>query len=200
MSELLRTASKNPKDSEERSLNIMFLTSCFKYQDNIVIFLANSSIFERSGKTRLPLITHQPVELRQLTARLYCYHGITPCEQGKEGTILQGFARSTVYDLRNYTDKTLWGPFRKDGSLSVDWEMVQAIQIILARNFRAYAVAPGDYEPKWAQPFGGVARSTLKSSYTPLVDQPDLSLEDRDPYNVSGTWIRVSSQSSRTRP
>ncbi|KAF2802427.1 uncharacterized protein BDZ99DRAFT_373114, partial [Mytilinidion resinicola] len=191
MSDLLHTASKDPDDSEGSSLNLSFLAVSFKNPDNKATFLAGSSMFERAGLFRISVDTLEPHELRQLTARLHCYHGTSSPEQILHGHTLQALARSRVYDLRNYTSKTFWGPYLNDGTLDVDWEMVEAIQIILSRNFRAYVATPGKIEPSWARPFAGVARSTLQSSYVPLPYEPEIPLEAQDPYAISGNWIRI---------
>lgn len=60
---------------------------------------------------------------------------------------LHPLARSKVYDMREHTPGTVWGPFLDRGAaggasgddgegLLVDWEKVEAILVLLARKVR----------------------------------------------------------------
>lgn len=107
------------------------------------------------------------------------------------------FARSRVYDLRQHTENTFWGPFLNDGSHSVDWEKVEALMIILSYNIRLFADRYGMSNsaliPSWEEPFVGVTPYSLKlPPNEPGIERPPpLPLQLRDPYNVTGVWMRV---------
>ena len=113
-------------------------------------------------------------------------------------------ARSRVYDLRQYTDHTLWGPFLDDGSQNVDWEKVEAIMLVLGFNLNKFFDRSGGRFPKiWDTPFEG---ATPKSYVTPppvagptkdldeeisVIRELAPSIDSLDPYSVTGTWMRV---------
>jgi hypothetical protein len=101
------------------------------------------------------------------------------------------FACSKVYDLRQYTAATRWGPFMNDGSLRVDWEKVEAILLVLRsnilnKNLDTFPI----FANFWNTPFAG----PWEGSYIPWPPPEERGvseLERRDPYDVSGTWLRV---------
>ncbi|SMR61509.1 unnamed protein product [Zymoseptoria tritici ST99CH_3D1] len=123
------------------------------------------------------------------------------------------FARSKVYDLREYTPQTLWGPFRADGSGRVDWEKVEAIMIVLGYNLNKFAGrSEGRFQVAWNQPFDGATAGSFRSppKVKPRDDEdawetdeseeePELKrvrelalgLDAQDPFGVSGSWMRV---------
>ncbi|KAJ4420793.1 hypothetical protein N0V85_000460 [Neurospora sp. IMI 360204] len=69
---------------------------------------------------------------------------------------LYPYAVSKVYDLREYTLRTKWGPFRADGSGKVDWEKMEAILLVLRTNIKLKEL---DRIPMvgnvWNTPFAG---------------------------------------------
>jgi hypothetical protein len=130
----------------------------------------------------------------QLSAKLHCLYGV-PIEYLKRTTCkpVYPYAASNVYDLRQYTVKTFWGPFLDDGSQDVDWEKVEAIMVVLGHNLQMFSDRTnGIFEPIWTDPFlGATPNSYLAPSLPPSEGPPD-SLDLEDPYNVTGTWMRVS--------
>lgn len=123
------------------------------------------------------------------------------------------FARSKVYDLREYSEGTLWGPFHRDGQQRVDWEKVEAIMIVLGFNLRKFSDRSGGRFPRvWDEPFVGATPGSYLSpprierspSEVEADDEAEeiepelkrvrelaLDLDSRDPYGISGSWMRV---------
>ncbi|KAK4196835.1 hypothetical protein QBC40DRAFT_182549 [Triangularia verruculosa] len=117
--------------------------------------------------------------------------------------------------------ETGWGPFYtlkvegdEEPGLRVDWEKAEAIMIVLGTNLRAKGLAFFDaVEHVWGKRFGGcwegsyipwVPENVLAKLEDKKLEQEEeedeeerekrLELEDlarRDPYGVSGTWLRV---------
>ncbi|KAK3398632.1 hypothetical protein B0T20DRAFT_214038 [Sordaria brevicollis] len=75
---------------------------------------------------------------------------------------LYPYAVAKVYDLREYTNKTRWGPFRADGSDKVDWEKMEAILLVLRTNIKLKEL---DRIPMvgnvWNTPFAGCWEGSL---------------------------------------
>jgi hypothetical protein len=127
--------------------------------------------------------------------------GRTALAVGRGGG-LYAFACSKVYDLREHDEGTKWGPFLRSGGGSgrgvrVDWEKVEAILIVLGTNSRNTGLEAwpifGNF---WGRPFAGV----WEKSYIPWwrgrekdkeKEKERGELERRDPYGVSGSWLRV---------
>lgn len=137
------------------------------------------------------------VEGQQLSAKLHSLYGIPSSNLGRRVLSTHPYARSRVYDLRNYTDNTKWGPFRDDGTMRVDWEMIESIMIVLGYSSglccRRFLQR---FRPPWSQPLEGIIpeRSKLMPDYPPtLLMEPDVPLQLKDPYNVTGVWSRVRS-------
>ena len=114
------------------------------------------------------------------------------------------YARSKVYDLRQYTEATLWGPFRDDGTQRVDWEKVEAIMIVLGFNLRKFTErSDGRFPMIWDEPFVGATPNSYiapppATGPTEKLDSDlikirelALNLNALDPYGVTGTWMRV---------
>ncbi|KAL1620865.1 hypothetical protein SLS54_005795 [Diplodia seriata] len=163
-----------------------------------------------------------------MSAKLHVLHGV-PIEPSKaEAKPIHSYARSRVYDLRLYTDETLWGPFMDDGSQRVDWENLESILITLSYNINRFCERThGRFQPLWKVPFAGVSTNSFRSKppfrfeddsdgvdsgmleamhiITPATstDAPNFqrvdslvsnfgsSLEEQDPYGVTGTWARI---------
>lgn len=202
--------------------NAQFLADLFKSQNNIDAFLAASSLFEHAGNlTQQPAATP---ELRQLAAELHCLYGVPidcqippmlvqddsddnspspsysvlwhPDSAGDyRQTPTNNYARAIVYDLRRYTEESLWGPFKSDGSQEVDWEKVESIMVVLGYNMRLFnRRAPHVFEPVWEKPFNGVSPySYVSAQPTGLVRElsPPGDLDMQDPYGITGEWMRV---------
>lgn len=89
----------------------------------------------------------------------------------------------------------MWGPFRDDGSMRADWEMIESLMIVLGYNSglccRRFLHR---FRPPWTDPLEGVLPERAKTlpAYPPkLYLEPDIPLQLKDPYNVSGVWSRV---------
>ncbi|KAF2623484.1 hypothetical protein BU25DRAFT_349951 [Macroventuria anomochaeta] len=176
------------------SYNQQVLSELFdSIRQNQDAFMSCSSLYARTGTAYQKPADDE--EGRQLSAKLQCLFGITSTAGGRRSLSTHPYARSNVYDLRNYTDKTQWGPFRDDGSMRIDWEMIESIMIVLGyssglccRRFLA------KFRPPWTNPFEGVVseRVTIMPHYpASLPVELDVPLNLRDPYNVSGVWSRI---------
>ena len=131
---------------------------------------------------------------RQLSAKLHVLYGVSVEPAEEDGPPLHPYARARVYDLRRYNDQNFWGPFLDDGSQDVDWEKVQAIMIVLDYNIRNFCKRTnGRFRPFWDAPFAGAMEGSYTSFSAPpgLVKEPALPLAAQDPYDVTGTWMRV---------
>ncbi|KAL8786641.1 MAG: hypothetical protein Q9213_002670 [Squamulea squamosa] len=172
----------------------------------------------RRGSGAVRKAIHVPHETRlqgqihRLSAKLHCLYGVPiqclripePSPASDQGgscfnaeVIMHPFARSRVYDLRQHSEGTLWGPFVNDGSQSADWEKIEAIMIILYYNVHVftdkYGTLCSNLVPPWDRPFVGVTPNSLKlhPSQSSIERPPSLPVDLQDPYNVSGTWMRV---------
>ena len=151
-----------------------------------------SSIYAQAGSAwRQHLKTGED---QQTSAKLHCLHGMTLDARGRRSMSIHPYARSRIYDLRNYTDETHWGPFRDDGSMRVDWEMLESIMIDLTYNScLCCARFKPQFTPKWSESFGGLLRDHVRAQYpASLPMEPSIPVELKDPYNISGIWHRVS--------
>ena len=145
-------------------------------------------------------------QLRQLSAKLHCLYGVSIDTVHKDtskslryslrsDTVpVHPYARSLVYDLRQHSDPTLWGPFLDDGLQTVDWEKIEAIMIILDHNMKHSAemhhVADGASYVQ-DKPFVGASPKSYVSRPPSIPMKPPSSLEAQDPYNITGVWMRV---------
>ncbi|KAK8028941.1 hypothetical protein PG991_005997 [Apiospora marii] len=182
------------------SRNAVLLSKLFSSYENQYAFLERSFLYERA-RAELPhsgTFSSPPKKEHQMSAKLHCLYGVpmlyaqrSPHEtrQGK----MSPFACSKVYDIRQYTPRTRWGPFMDDGSDRVDWEKVEAILLVLGANLKGLGLNSFPIcKNFWDTPFAGV----WPGSYLPLpldeeepVDQNPLDIQD--PYGVTGTWLRV---------
>ncbi|PPJ56550.1 hypothetical protein CBER1_03947 [Cercospora berteroae] len=225
---LVETADKD----QEESKNVQLLSDSFMLTDNIDTLLCGSSLFAPGRAGDSDQIQAETPELRQASAKLHCLYGVpvdtvpsrssfySMIRHHRAGLALSPslctrsqvssrsthqFARSKVYDLREYTDETLWGPFRRDGSHRVDWEKVEAVMIVLGFNLRRFTDrSDGRFPLIWKHPFVGATPGSYKSP--PRIAPPEkkdfdedagvirdlaLSLDAMDPYGVTGSWMRV---------
>jgi hypothetical protein len=228
---LLETSSTDT--DPEKSLNLQLLQTLFADTTNIDALLCSSTLFGRvGGDAQTPAPTE---ELRQKSAKLHCMYGVpideiptqkeafsisrrnslqlSPSSCTRHRTrprLTHTFARSKVYDLRQYTDATLWGPFHDDGSQRVDWEKLEAIMIVLGYNLKEFTKrSDGRFPQIWDEPFVGATPQSFVSP-NPLSlypkkashcggMEPELQhlrevahdLNALDPYGVTGTWMRV---------
>ncbi|KAF2825229.1 hypothetical protein CC86DRAFT_325183 [Ophiobolus disseminans] len=156
-------------------------------------FMCRSSLFKYAG-TELQKPANDE-EGRQLSAKLHCLFGIPSSQTGNRALSVHAHARSRIYDLRNYTDKTQWGPFQDDGSMNVDWEMIESQMIILGYNSNLCCRRfQKRFSPPWGEPLQGVVpeRAKIMPEYpAKLLYEPDVPLRLKDPYGVSGVWSRI---------
>ncbi|CAL1696171.1 unnamed protein product [Somion occarium] len=125
-------------DSHQESYNIAWLSKLF----HTASFL-HSSTLEPS--------------LRSLRAQLHSYLALsydeTPLAQSPTLRALRLQSRCYVYDLRNYTRKTLWGPFIIDpntNELIANWEHIDHIVNVVIFNIRNLEDSPFQEAcPKW---------------------------------------------------
>lgn len=175
------------------SYNVAFLDELFTAQSNVDAFLSRSFLFERVRREM-----HKPVRYDssrakeyQKSAKLHCLYGKPILTIGRlRSKKTYGYACSKVYDLRQYTEETKWGPFMGDGSGRVDWEKVEAVLITLAFNLHTKRLMSGDFKEIWDNPYAGA----WSGSYAGAMGKPKAepsSLELQDPYGITGTWYRV---------
>ncbi|ROW09504.1 hypothetical protein VMCG_02642 [Cytospora schulzeri] len=189
--------------------NTSILRDCFSTQSTIEAFLCQSFLFQRA---RAPVKNfaspkQPPDKTRQMSAKLHCLHGVPILQYGRtRGSKTYPFACSKVYDIREYTPRTRWGPFLDEGPWPigsagneegqegvpedrVDWEKVEAIMIVLWFNMTSKRL---DHLPVfrhfWGVPFAGC----WPNSYIPSpMNRRVTDLELEDPYDVTGTYVRV---------
>lgn len=138
--------------------------------------------------------------ISQASAKLSCLYGIpSSVTSGEWGGLslkqLHANARAIIYNMNNYHFMNDWGPFKNDGSGSVDWEKLEAIlyQLLLRAldGPSAEQNAGQDMVRVWSIPFAGAAPNSFKSPTLPM-NIESLSPYDRDdPYGVTGTWDRI---------
>lgn len=176
------------------SCNAMLLQVLFAAQSNVDAFLSRSFLFERARREQ-----HQPIrydkaraEEYQKSAHLHCLYGKPILNIGRlRSNKTYAYACSKVYDLRQYTTNSRWGPFRNDGSNKVDWEKVEAILVTLSYNLHTKRLMTGDFKEVWDNPFAGSWAGSFANVVTGPPKAPPSSLELQDPYGVTGTWYRV---------
>lgn len=184
--EFLQTAAPS-----ESSLNIALLSGLTEDERNREFLFCNSELFQRSRGTNCA----EPSLERQLSAKLHCLYGVPIESTGRtRSSRTYPYACSKVYDLRNYTHNTIWGPYLDDGSLYVDWEKMEAIMVVIGHNLRTLSerTRNGIYESIWSKPFTGVVPGSYVSLSVPKVEEGTPLLEAMDPFGVTGTYMRVS--------
>ena len=168
----------------------------------------NVSASELSGYDRNFFVAHS--NYRQLSAKLHCLYGV-PMQylprsstsshhhnlRANKGVKLHPFARSLVYDLRQHSEHSLWGPFDLDGSQTIDWEKLEGLMMILSHNIQRFADRYSAHGlaliHPWSKPFVGVTPYSLNlPQRNPDIERPlPLPIELQDPYNVTGVWMRI---------
>lgn len=185
--DLVKSAS--PEDTPSK--NITELVLRLESLQNRDCILHRSSHYQLAGTPNQ--VPAKDVDEQQLSAKLHCLYGAPLTVEGRRSLSSHPIARSRIYDMRNYTQKTCWGPFRKDGSMKVDWELIEVIMIVISYNSNLCCDRYRLLKPVWGEPFIGVRRNAELQEYSPsLLIEPDLPLEMKDPYDVTGSWIRVS--------
>ncbi|KAF2795068.1 hypothetical protein K505DRAFT_18528 [Melanomma pulvis-pyrius CBS 109.77] len=178
-------------EAHEDSLNRMQLKIWFHNAQNLDAIMYRSSLYKSAGTDSQKAADTE--EEQQLSAKLHCLYGTPANTLGRRSFSTHPYARSRVYDLRNYTDNTQWGPFREDGSMRVDWEMVESLMIVLGYNSSLCCRrnVPRTH-PLWAQPFEGVIKDRSCPKYEWSIPmEPEIPIEMRDPYDISGIWSRI---------
>ena len=210
MDETLGTLNQRQCDSTAIWTN--FLGRLFDDEGNKAAFLWRCSLFRHS----LPMPVKYPEPTREeaeTSAKLAVYYGMS-LESGHEGLEVHPYARSRIYDLRRYTDQNGWGPFKDCKSGEVDWERVLAIMVTLGYNLRCVVLplgvraaknmklnpeqrlltqrANGSFSGHPEAPFAGIAPYSFKSSeLRRTATEQRTELDDKDPYGVTGTWMRL---------
>ncbi|KAH8654426.1 hypothetical protein BGZ60DRAFT_532799 [Tricladium varicosporioides] len=152
-------------------------------------FLCRSITYIRAARhNKIPETTFAQ---RQLSAKLHCYHGV-PSEVEPLGfKRVYPYAVSMVYDLRNYNDFTMWGPFLDDGKASVDWEKMEAVMLVLGHNLKLFQLHTSQhFDTIWETPWWGTMPGSFQQKVKPGIP-PVMPSHPEDPYNISGTWMRV---------
>ena len=227
MSDFLKSS---PPDSMRHA---KFLARFFEGDNNINIpcLLTQSSLYNDSHRIERQRGFSASASIGQLSAKLHCLHGV-PISEGPTPHRFQlsglskklpthAYARSRVYDIRNYTTATEWAPLAEDGSGVVDWEKMEAIMIVLDYNMQLNGVRDGDiggtdeeFLSVWTRPFEGIEPKDMsgedsdessneelkdgtqefdsQSHLVPICNDVDLALENFDPYDITGCWLRVN--------
>ena len=175
-------------------------------RSNYETFFCGSYLFDRirhssnssSAASSLPL-PDKPQAHNQLSAELHCLLGAAVLHYSMDAQTLvltYPYAVSKVYDIREYSRASLWGPFMSDGSGNVDWEKVEAIMLVLRYNLRRKEYLRYDViSAYWNQNFVGSSPGSYRPLLRKMEDLPDdtAPLDDQDPYGVTGTWMRLVS-------
>lgn len=175
-------------DTQYASRNVDFLNRLFENEVNREAFLQKSSLFERVYRSQHHVPSdNMSKEQRQQSAKLHCLYGKPILKVGRlRSARTYPYACSKVYDIRQYTTQTRWGPFMNDGSDRVDWEKVEAILIVLGNNVYAKKLTRL-FSDIWDNPFSGSWKGSFITSPSPDI----TSLDTMDPYGVTGTWYRL---------
>ncbi|KAF9772343.1 hypothetical protein IL306_009962 [Fusarium sp. DS 682] len=180
------------------SRNVALLQSLFSRDDTAEAFLQGSSLFNRLRRQPTRDSTSAPTScddgyrtLQQKSAHLHCLYSRPILNVGRLRSMkTYPYACSKVYDLRQFTQNTGWGPFKDNGTFAVDWEKVEAILIVLGHNIGAKRLIARIFAEVWDSPFSG----SFQNSFMAPPPRDISSLEARDPYGVTGTWYRIRFQ------
>jgi hypothetical protein len=162
-------------------------------RDNIEAFLCQSVTFTRSLSSLSPPPNPPSLEMRQATAKLHVHYG-TPifCPRRAKFKQAYPYAVSMVYDLRNYREETLWGPYLGDGVASVDWEKMEAVMLVLGHNLRMFTEqSEGVFGSRsvWREPWIGASPGSYIGKKVECSEEEGEGVPD--PYGIQGTWMRV---------
>lgn len=185
--DLLMTATPG-----QNSQNVDLLSRLSGEERSRDFLFCNSELFQRSKGSSC---TDLSIE-RQLSAKLHCLYGVPIKTTGRtRSSRTYPYACSKVYDLRNYTPNTLWGPYRDDGSLSVDWEKLEAVMVVIGHNLDLFSDRTGNsvYRLIWSKPFAAAVPDSYVSLSLPRIEEITPPPDALDPFNVTGTYMRVSS-------
>jgi hypothetical protein len=161
-------------------------------RDNIEAFLCQSTTFARSKGHSSPISFAN----RQASAKLHVQYG-TPiaCPRRSKYNQAYPYAVSMVYDLRNYKTETFWGPYLPDSNASVDWEKMEAVMIVLGHNLRMFTEQTHSiFGPRsiWREPWIGASPYSYEPTSMKGMHTLNTPVGIADPYNIQGTWMRVS--------
>ncbi|KAF4342215.1 hypothetical protein FBEOM_3857 [Fusarium beomiforme] len=173
------------------SRNVALLQSLFSRDDTAEAFLQGSSLFSRLRRQPTRDSISAPTScddgcrtLQQKSAHLHCLYSRPILNVGRLRSMkTYPYACSKVYDLRQFTQNTGWGPFKDDGTFTVDWEKVEAILIVLGHNIGTRRLIARIFAEVWDSPFSG----SFRNSFMAPPPRDISSLEARDPYGVTGT-------------
>jgi len=96
-----------------------------------------------------PITSALASDIDQLRAHLApsLGHGVRGAEVREKLRVLRRLSRAHVYDLRNYSTDTHWGPFIHAGG-RVNWTHVNAVVTVIAMNLRDFGVFwPDEFQP-----------------------------------------------------
>ncbi|KAL8905168.1 MAG: hypothetical protein Q9207_002795 [Kuettlingeria erythrocarpa] len=123
----------------------------------------------------------------QLSAKLHCLVGClyhtddeSPWTRSVSDRQITACAASRVYDWRQWGPFNRCGPFVDNHTLGVDWEKMEAIQYVLGAGCQRLV------ETIWSPD-----EDSGRSFVTPVPRKVTSPLDAQDPYNVTGTWIRI---------
>jgi hypothetical protein len=133
-----------------------------RWFDDVMQHEGATRLLAHKSPTAASLITftrvHQPISLKDEDMRPY--HG---------GLRLRTAARAFVYDLRNYSKWSQWGPFMSDGTGKVNWTHLDKIFVVMQTNSEEHLCQ--------------AERTRLKF--------PALNLESTRPFSASGSNKRA---------
>ncbi|KAI2469880.1 hypothetical protein F4781DRAFT_202992 [Annulohypoxylon bovei var. microspora] len=176
------------------SRNASLLNFIFKDETNQSAFLCRSYLYERARQESPRGGYSTPKANHQKSAHLHCLYGVPmlyahPEAHQTRRSRMGPYACSKVYDLRQYTENTKWGPFMDDSTDRTDWEKVEAIMIVIGANLRKLGLTKFPVcKNFWEVPFAGTWPGSYKA--IPIVHEPE-PLDLQDPYGITGTWLRV---------
>ncbi|KAF7562514.1 hypothetical protein G7046_g1626 [Stylonectria norvegica] len=180
------------------SHNAALVTQLFESDSTIEAFLQRSFLFERvRNEVHHPIrFDGVPKEVHQQSAKLHCLYGKPILNVGRlRSKRTYPYACSKVYDLRQYTTRTMWGPFMNDDTDRVDWEKVEAILIVLGHNINKTWSDTLGFRDVWDNPFcgswSGSHDASSRGAAAILWRTVSAPLDAKDPYGVTGTWYRV---------
>lgn len=168
------------------------LTRLFNDRANKEAFFCQSTLWNRA-RVNAKAPSQTTFEDRQASARLHCLYGV-PIVLPPRTSFYSSYpyACSILYDLRNYTEENLWGPFLSDSVASVDWERIEAVMLVLGYNLMMFTESTwGIFKPLWTVPFSGVSPESFRSVPLSSTGTPSPPANALDPYNVTGSYMRV---------